>query len=190
MKDRVLQVRQIERDDRFDPSSDKIESRPYDSELVSPVKLNVTPGLEVAKYEGQWPWVPEFAELTPRDVDTASTFAVASHLSRSTDAGLCYRGLLKVPTDGVWIFYATSDAGTHLRIHQSQVIDDDFNHDGSEVSGAIRLKAGLHPFTLYYRTADAKPSLTLRWSSQGTPKQIIPDACLFRSKNTGSRVHK
>uniref|UniRef100_UPI0036F38434 PA14 domain-containing protein n=1 Tax=Rubripirellula tenax TaxID=2528015 RepID=UPI0036F38434 len=105
-----------------------------------------------------------------------------THLSRSSDAGLCYRGYLKVPADGTWTFYATSDAGTHLRIHQSQVIDDDFNHDGSEASGEIRLNAGLHPFTLYYRTADGKPALTLQWSSQGIPKQIIPDACLFRGK--------
>jgi uncharacterized sulfatase len=182
MKDRVLQVRQIEKDDPFDPGSDKVESRPYDAELVPSVNLNVTSGVELATYEGLWPWVPEFDELKPLSTDTAATFAVETHLSRSSDAGLCYRGFLKVPADGTWTFYATSDAGTHLRIHQSQVIDDDFNHDGSEASGKIRLKAGLHPFTLYYRTADGTPALTLQWSSQGIPKQIIPDACLFRGK--------
>ncbi|MDA9858372.1 sulfatase-like hydrolase/transferase [Rubripirellula sp.] len=181
MKDRVLQVRQIEKDDPFDPGTDKVESRPYDDELVPSVDLNVTSGVNLKRYEGQWPWVPEFDELKPLSSDTAETFAVETQLSRSNDAGLCYRGFLKVPNDGTWTFYAISDAGTHLRIHQSQVIDDDFNHDGSEASGTIHLKAGLHPFTLYYRTADRAPVLTLQWSSQGIPKQTVPDACLFRS---------
>ncbi|MEE2936091.1 MAG: sulfatase-like hydrolase/transferase [Planctomycetota bacterium] len=181
MKDRVLQVRQIEKDDPFDPGTDKVESRPYDGQLVPSVDLTVTSGMNLERYEGPWPWVPEFDELKPLNTDTAVTFAVETQLSRSNDAGLCYRGFLKVPTDGTWTFYATSDAGTHFRIHQSQVIDDDFNHDGSEASGTIHLKAGLHPFTLYYRTADRAPTLTLQWSSQGIPKQTIPDACLFRS---------
>ncbi len=182
MKDRVLQVRQIEKDDPFDPGTDKVESRPYDAELVPPVNPKVTSGVELATYEGLWPWVPEFDELKPLSTETAANFAVKKHLTRPNNAGLCYRGFLKVPADGTWTFYATSDAGTHLRIHQSQVIDDDFNHDGSEATGEIRLKAGLHPFTLYYRTADGTPDLTLQWSSQGIPQQTIPDACLFCSK--------
>ncbi|TWU43155.1 Arylsulfatase precursor [Novipirellula aureliae] len=182
MKDRVLGARQIEKDDPFDPSSDKVESRPYDAELVPAVKLEVTSGVQVDAYEGRWNWVPQFAELKPLSTKQVATIDVASDLPRSYDAGLCYRGLLKVPSDGQWSFYATSDAGTHLRIHESQVIDDDFNHDGSEASGSILLKKGLHPFTLYYRTAQDKPILKLQWSGPGTSKQSIPDSSLFRGK--------
>ena len=126
----------------------------------------------------------EFDELKPLSTTQVSTFDVATDLSRSKDAGLCYRGFLKVPADGVWNFYATSDAGTHLRIHESQVIDDDFNHDGSEAKGNILLKAGLHPFTLYYRTANETPALKLQWSGPGTDKQAIPQSALFRSQTS------
>lgn len=182
MKDRVLQVRQIEKDDAFDPGTDKVESRPYDGERVPPVSPKVVAGLKMATYEGNWPWVPEFDELEPLSITEVSNIDVKTQVSQASDAGLCYHGFLEVPSDGVWVFYATSDAGTHLRIHQSQVIDDDYNHDGSEASGEVLLKAGLHPFTLYYRTKNQAPKLSLHWSGPGTAKQVIPDACLFRAE--------
>jgi uncharacterized sulfatase len=182
MKDRILQVRQIEKDDPFDPSQDKVGSRPYDGELVPSQNRQVTSGVQVDAFEGLWPWMPEFDELEPQSTKSTAGFDVVADLSRSNNAGLCYRGFLKVPADGTWTFYATSDAGTHLRIHESQVIDDDFNHDGSEASGTILLQAGLHPFTLYYRTGNETPALTLQWSGPQTDKQAIPDACLFRAK--------
>ncbi|MDP4939729.1 MAG: PA14 domain-containing protein, partial [Verrucomicrobiales bacterium] len=90
---------------------------------------------------------------------------------------------IKVPEAGAWTVHATSDAGSHLRIHESQVIDDDFNHDGSTASGSILLEAGLHPFTLSYRTAEADPSLTLEWSGPGVEQEPIPDTALFRVAN-------
>lgn len=181
MKDRVLRVRQIEKDDPFDPGSDKVQSRPYDDELVPPVNLDVVRGIQVDAYQGDWPWVPQFDNLQPLSTKQVATIDVTSDLSRPRAAGLCYRGYLKIPSDGQWEFYTTSDAGMHLRIHESQVIDDDFNHDGSEASGSILLKAGLHPFTLYYRTAEDEPTLNLKWSGPGTSKQSIPDTSLFRS---------
>ncbi|MDF1862327.1 MAG: sulfatase-like hydrolase/transferase [Verrucomicrobiales bacterium] len=184
MKDRVLQVRQPERDDPFDPSKDKVQVRAYDHELVPPVDAAVIQGVRIASFEGKWPWLPEFDELDPVAEDLAYGIDVAKQLPRPDHAGLRYRGFLKIPKNGLWTFHATSDAGTHLRIHESQVIDDDFNHDGSEASGSIRLKAGLHPFTLYYRSAEKTPALTLQWSGPGIEKQAIPEAVLFR---TGDR---
>ncbi len=181
MKDRVLQVRRVETDDPFSPGSDKVGTRPYDGELVPPVRAKVVSGVEVSAYEGAWPWLPEFDELNALSQKSVKSFDVRNHLSRTEQAGLCYRGYLKVPDDGTWTFYAASDAGTHLRIHDAQVIDDDFNHDGSEASGTILLKAGLHPFTLYYRTAEDAPELTVKWSGPGTAKQDLPASALFRA---------
>jgi arylsulfatase A-like enzyme len=179
MKDRVLQVRQIERDDPFDPSTDKVESRPYDAELVPPVIIKSAFGMEVTTYEGNWPWLPHFAELTPVKTALVKTFDVTKHLSQPTHAGLCYRGFIKVPADGTWTFFATSDAGMNLRIHDSLVIDDDFNHNGTEASGSIRLAAGLHPFTLSYRTIEKAPALSLQWTGPQTVKQTLLPQVLF-----------
>ncbi len=184
MKDRVLRVRQPERDDPFDPGVDKVQERPYDGELVPAVEAALVQGVEISSFEGEWPWLPEFDELEPVAITRDAGIDVGRQLSRPDHAGLRYRGYLKIPADGTWTFHATSDAGTHLRIHESQVIDDDFNHDGSEASGSLRLAAGLHPFTLYYRSAEATPALTLQWSGPGVDRQSIPESVLFR---TGDR---
>ena len=180
MKDRVLQIRQPERDDAFSPGKDKKETRSYDRELVPSIKVDAKPGLQVKAYEGVWPWIPNFKVMEPVSTQSVAALNVSQHLPRQSDAGLLYQGYLKVPSDGLWSFFATSDAGIHLRIHDSQVIDDDFNHDGTEVSGTIRLKSGLHPFSLYYRTGESPSRLTLQWSGPGVPKGAIDESQLFR----------
>ena len=131
MKDRVLRLRQ----------PDSSASRPYDNELVPPLTPMVEAGINVKAYEGTWDWVPEFDDLTA--VSTTDVTGIdTAHLSKNNDAGLYYTGYINVPADGTWTFYSTSDTGTILRIHDSLVIDDDYNHNGSEASGTIKLKAG------------------------------------------------
>lgn len=169
MKDRVLEIRQ--------PNSSA--TRAYDSELVPASSNPVTSGLVVSKYEGNWSWVPEFRSLAPLSTSNVTTIST-SHLTASSDAGLLYTGYINVPEDGTWTFYTSSDAGTILRIHDSLVIDDDFNHSASEGSGTIKLKAGKHPFRLYYRTAEGSPSLSLSWAGPSTSKTIIPDSEFYR----------
>lgn len=170
MKDHVLRIRQ----------PDSAAPRPYDNELVPPVTAAVVNGLMVKTYEGIWPWVPEFEDLTSLSTTEVSHFST-SHLSRNNDAGLYYSGYIRIPADGTWTFYNSSDAGTILRIHDSLVLDDDFTHSGSEASGALKLKAGLHPIRLYYRSGSNTPNLNVQWAGPGTTKAEIPAAALFRN---------
>ncbi len=171
MKDQVLRIRQI----------NSTASRPYDSALVTPVTVPVERGIVWQAYEGLWPWVPEFRDMTP--VATGSDAAIGlEHLTCPTDAGLLVCGYIDIPADGDWNFYLSCDTGAHLRIHDSQVIDDDFNHTGVEVAGMIKLAAGLHPFRLYYRSGRAEPMLTLQWSGPGIARQAIPAAVLYRDR--------
>jgi arylsulfatase A-like enzyme len=170
MKARVLEVRQ--------PNSSA--SRPYDSALVPSVGLPLDPGLDFAAFEGVWPWVPEFRAMTPVASGTVSTLDLAS-LSRPTDAGLLFTGFVNVPADGVWTFKLSCDTGAHLRIHDVQVIDDDYHHSGAQVSGSVRLEAGCHPIRLYYRTGAATPSFSLKWSGPGVAEETIPDTAFFQS---------
>ncbi len=169
MKDRVLQIRQ--------PNGSA--SRPYDSEPAPSVLTSVAPGLVVQRHEGDWPWIPEFENLTELSSSQVSNLDVA-HLSRNSDAGLFYQGFIQVPTDGLWSFTTESDAGVIMKIHDSLVIDDDFNHSSTSASGTMRLEAGLHPFRLYYRTEADAPLLTLSWSGPGTAQEPIPNSALFR----------
>ncbi len=165
LQSRVLQVRR----------PDAGASRPYDSAYV-PASTNTafTNGvMQFALFEGEWPWVPEFSALP-----TVSTGLVTaldlSVRSRETNFGIAFSGYLTVPGDGDYTFYLTSDSGAHFRIHDATVIDDDFSHTGSEVSATIRLKAGRHPFRLYYRHGNGARLLELKYSAAGLLKQTFP----------------
>jgi hypothetical protein len=168
MKDTVLQVRR--------PNNSA--PRPYDNELVPAVTLaSITPGVEWKAYEGDFPWVP--------DLETLQSVAsgVAAHPDlimrpRDNNIGMLFSGYLRIPKDGEYVFHLRTDTGALLRIHDATVIDADYGYtEGKEVSGGIKLQAGLHPFRLFYvhRTKD-KPSLNFSWSGPGINEQPIPDS--------------
>jgi hypothetical protein len=164
-KDRVLQVR---RPDAGAP-------RPYDSAFV-PASTNTmfTNGvLQFATYQGTWPWVPEFSNLS--SVSTGMVAGVdLSIRPRDENFGIAFAGYLTIPADGDYTFYLTSDRGAHFRINEATVIDDDFNHTGAEMSGTIRLKAGRHPFRLYYKHGTGAQILDFKYSSASISKQSVP----------------
>jgi arylsulfatase A-like enzyme len=165
LQDRVLQVRR----------PDSSAPRPYDATPVPALTGNdFTNGvLNYSVYEGSWPWVPEFASLPT--VKTGSAAGVdLSVRSRDTDFGIAYTGYLTIPIEGSYTFYLTSDSGAHFRLHEATVIDDDYNHTGSEVSGTIRLQAGRHPFRLYYRHGSGNRILNLQYSGPCLEKQPVP----------------
>ncbi len=176
MKNRVLAIRQPNGEAR----------RPYDTACIQSVSVPASQlerGLAVACYEGKWSWLPELRDLTPVATKTDSHFSVA-RLTRPVDAGLLFTGLIKVPAEGVWTFTIDSDSGVALRIHESQVIDDDFGHGQRQATGTIRLAAGLHPFRLYYRSGSATPRLSVKWAGPDAhgleSMQPIPATALFR----------
>jgi arylsulfatase A-like enzyme len=154
--------------------------RPYDSALIpaSDAPAGLTSGVRWKRYAGPFPWVPEFRDLRPTAVGSDTTFAPATHAPAS-GAGLLYKGYIQVAVAGDYTFYVSSDAGASLHIHDGQVIDDDFNHDGSEVSGTIKLEAGYHPYRLCYRHADGAQVLDVKWSGPSIDKQAIPPGVLF-----------
>jgi arylsulfatase A-like enzyme len=165
MKDAVLGMR---RPDAGAP-------RPYDNEAVPavPVSAPLANQIDVAVYEGRWPWVPDFDALTPNRTTTMPALDVAK-AGKTDNFGLRFSGWFIAPTDGDYTFQVRSDAGATLRLHETLVIDDDFGHDGSIRTGSIRLKAGLHPFRLFYRHAEGTPVLHLEYSGPDIPLQAVP----------------
>jgi arylsulfatase A-like enzyme len=165
MKDRVLQLRR----------PDSSAPRPYDSAYV-PATTNTlftNSVLNFATYQGSWPWVPEFAVLPSVSTGLVAGLNLAVR-PRETNYGVAFSGYVSVPADGDYTFYVTSDSGAHLRIHDATVVDDDFNRTGAEVGGTFRLKAGRHPFRLYYRHAAGAQTLNLNYSGPGISKQPVP----------------
>lgn len=175
MKDRVLQVRR--------PGGGV--TRTYDSAPVPAVNAGtVTPGLQFAAFEGSFPWVPDFAVLTP--VATGLTSGInLSVRTRADDSGVQFSGFLDVAAAGTYTFYLTTDSRAFLRLHDAAVIDADFGYSsGTEVSASVNLAAGRHPLRLSYARGSgstASPLLLLQWAGPGILKQPVPESRLLRA---------
>jgi arylsulfatase A-like enzyme len=160
--------------------------RPYDGALVPALLLSgATNGITWRAYTQAFPWVAKLETLTPSSQGSQARLDLSVR-PRNQDFGLLFSGYLKVPADGEYTMSLTAGAGALLRIHEATVIDADFGHKaGEEVSAAIRLKAGQHPFHLYYTHGQAPlPSLRWQWSSSTLPKQEIPAEAFFQEGAT------
>jgi arylsulfatase A-like enzyme len=171
MKDSVLQVRR----------PDSSAPRTYDDALVPAVseKGKMAPGVDWKAYKGDFPWIPQVATLRP----VASGFALRPDVpvGKRNNGVFYFSGYIRVPRDGEYAFYLRADAKALLRIHEATVIDADYQYAArTERVASIKLKAGLHPFGLYYeRPVKVKPALDLDWSGPGIQRQRIPDS-IFR----------
>ena len=157
--------------------------RPYDHDLVPAVQTGAQARgkLDYALYQGTWPWVPDFAALTPAATGKVAGLNVRLDENRAggtggqTDNfGISYQGYVRVPADGRYTFYLTDDSGAQLWLHEIHLIDDDFNHTGKEVSATVLLKAGWHPLRLFYRHSPGTANLSLQYSGPNVVKQIVP----------------
>ncbi len=166
MKDQALQSRR----------PNNTAPRPYDNALVPAVQeIKTEPGVKWKAYDGDFPWVPQVATLTPTETGLSDRPEVNTG-QKINNAALYFDGYLRIPADGEYTFCLTADHRALLRIHNSTVIDADYGYfGGSEKTGAIKLKAGLHPFRLYYiRKRGGKPMLDMEWIGPGIGKQPIP----------------
>ncbi|MCP5516325.1 MAG: sulfatase-like hydrolase/transferase [Verrucomicrobiales bacterium] len=179
MQDRVLRLRRPEAS----------APRPYDAEPVPALAITqAANGVVWQAYEGDFPWVPEFTQLPAAARGTNATPSVEVRAT-GTPAGLLFTGYLRAPVTGDYTFHLATDTGALLRLHEATLIDADFGHAaGSEVTGDIRLAAGLHPFRLYYRHgAGQGAGLTLEWRGPGFDRQAVPPAAFFIDGVPGPR---
>ncbi|MGI8636254.1 MAG: sulfatase-like hydrolase/transferase [Segetibacter sp.] len=171
MKEKVLQVRM----------PDTSAPRPYDNEFVPAMpNIKTRPGVRWKAYNHSLQWIPDVTTLTAENGGIAQ--GINANVYKRTNNGLLYfEAFLQVPKDGQYTFYLNTDDGAFLRIHDAAVIDEDFGYvSGTERAGTIRLKAGLHPFRLYYSVKKGKnPLLDFKWEAEGSAKQAIPASAFF-----------
>jgi arylsulfatase A-like enzyme len=166
-REMTLQVR------RPDPNA----PRPYDRDPAPAIAVNCTNNgmLNYAIYEGAWPWVPDFDALAPIAAGQSAGLDL-SVLPRSVEAGVSFKGFINAPVEGEYTFWLQCDTGAEMWLHEARVIDDDFNHNGSEVKASIYLAAGWHPLRLFYRHKVGEAKLALQYSGPGIERQVVPQA--------------
>lgn len=172
MKARVLQVRR--------PETSAV--RPYDETPVPGAEIggSLSSGkLDVALYEGTWPWVPNFRTLQ------ASSHSVVENINASvcaTKGGAAFTGWFHATSEGNYTFHVTSDGGSALFLHDARVIDDDFARQGAEASASIRLAPGWHPLRVYYRRGQGAKSLAVEFTDPSGKRQRLEGEAIARSE--------
>lgn len=159
----------------FNPSA----RRPYDHIPIPAVKdVKTKQGVMWKLYKGKYPWVPQVASLHAEKTGKSSDPNIKM-VNGNRNEVVYYSGYLDVPRDGRYTFHLKTDTGAELRIHNITVIDEDYEYWGGVWKhGSIMLKAGLHPFRLYYRRKAklVSPSLKLDWNGPDVGYQSIPDS--------------
>jgi hypothetical protein len=175
MKDEILRIRMPNRHAK----------KPYDDELVPGLDINegdLSKGVAVSSYLGQWNWVPEFTQIPTRQGRVQKTINLGA-LPAEKNAGLLFQGYIKIPEPGDWTFHCQAKGGVIVKIHNKLVIDGDYKYDGSLLSTTLKLDKGIHPYRLYYRTPDGKPAINLQWQGPNIAMDLIPaDSLLVKRK--------
>jgi len=169
------------------------EARRASPNPKSKIQNPKSPGLAWSYYEGNFPWVPDCSMLRADKTGVTTGGPSIDHIissipqnTKGQGGAIVYKGYLRVPADGEYVFEATTDTGLVMRLHGMVVIDADFGYKPGEVRAAtVRLQAGLHPFTLTYRVDNRNwkpaPALNLTWRAPGmTAQQPIAPASFAR----------
>jgi glucose/arabinose dehydrogenase len=144
-------------------------------------------GLNYSYYEGTWDVLPNFAALTPAASGTVGSFSLAPRL-RDELFGFRYTGYVRVPADGVYTFYTTSDDGSRLAIGSQVVVNNDGLHGPEEAAGTIGLQAGLHAVTVTFFERNGGEVLNVSYAGPGLAKTSVPASALFRASSGTQRA--
>ncbi|SMG50522.1 sulfatase-like hydrolase/transferase [Arenibacter troitsensis] len=159
--------------------------RPYDDVLVPAVdELETKNGISWKSFKGEFPWVPEVATLAQYEAGVVDQ--LNGTVNSGNDSGaMFFEGYIRVPLDGNYTFYLSANSAAFLRIHDAAVVDADYGYfQNSPKSGSIKLKAGLHPYRIYYKSPrKGKSSLELEWSGPSLEREIIPANAFFKPRN-------
>ena len=160
---------------------DTSAQRPYDAAPVPAGEpARTAPGVHWKAVSGDFPWVANIEALKPL-AEGMVPLPDPKAAKGARQGAMLFEGFIDVPQDGDYTFYLSADAGALMRLHGATLVDADYGYQpGTERSATVRLRAGLHPFRLFYllkRTTD--PKLELQWTGPGINKQVVP-ASRFR----------
>jgi mono/diheme cytochrome c family protein len=139
-------------------------------------------GIGFALYSGNWSKLPPFDTLKPKETGNLKKFDI-SKMNDQDNFAYRFRGYLEIPRDGVYTFSVHSDDGSRLTIGRDVVVESDTIQAGTEKSGSIELKKGLHAITVDYFEAQGGEELRVSIEGPKVPKQEVPGGILFYSKS-------
>lgn len=134
-------------------------------------------GLKYAVYDGKWNKLPDFSQLKPASGGTVRSIDISARQGKEEYAYV-FEGFVKVPADGVYTFFVSSDDGSKLWI-DDVLIDNDGPHALTEKSAEIPLAKGFHSFKLQFFENSGSDELYVHWKGPGFEKIALPGSVLF-----------
>ena len=144
--------------------STSLESRYFEkiTKLRKALKVkNPKEGLKYSYYEGTWDKLPDFDELEVKSNGLSLDFWVSDYALREDHFGMVFTGYILVDEDGLYVFRSRSDDACRLIIHDEPVVNQDIGDNGYIEVGAIALKKGFHPVTIYFMEGTGRERLRL-----------------------------
>jgi hypothetical protein len=160
----------------------RLADRVYRKAVLRPALELATPaaGIAYRYYEGSG--LVRLADVNKCEEVSSGVherFDLAMPRNRDEQFLLVFEGFLRVPADGVYDFFTSSDDGSSLTIDGELVVDNDGLHGVTERSGQVALQAGFHRIEVRFFEAGGGDHLGVSWAGPDLPKQEIPGSVLF-----------
>jgi hypothetical protein len=162
-------------------TSSFVESRTFRPAVPLPA-LSTAPkkkGLAYEFFEGRFEKLPDFSAFSPaRTGDVARPDPAVSNLKEWF--ALRFKGFIRIPRTGVYVFYLRSDDGSKLFVAGKEIIANDGVHGLSGEKAEIALEAGWQAFELVYFQGTGEFGLELLWHGPDVEKGPIPAGAFGR----------
>ena len=157
-----------------DGTASMVEGRTFRrADPVAAVPAPAAKGLAWESFEGTFDKLPDFGTLTAVRTGTSAR-PDASLAGLETRFAMRFRGAVRVPRTGVYLFYISSDDGSKLTVAGRDLVAIDGVHGMTEESAEIALEAGWHPVEIVYFQSTGDLGLDLAWSGPGIKKAPVP----------------
>lgn len=140
--------------------------------------LNLSPGLNYKYYEEDVLAVDELDDFQPQKTGVCPNFSIAE---RDNDGlfAFAYEGYIKIPRDGVYTFFLSSNDGAVLYLNGERFIDKDGPGTATPLSRMVKLKTGTYKIGEKYFQMGGGFSNEISWKGPGISKAVIPGSVLF-----------
>jgi len=136
------------------------------------------PGLNYQYFEDHVMYVDELDRLKPKKVGITPCFSIEERENDGLFA-FTYSGYIRIPKDGVYTFYLSTNDGGVLYLDGERFIDADGPRTATPSSRTVSLKAGTYKIGEKYFQMGGGFSNVVSWKGPGINKEVIPSKVLF-----------
>ena len=136
------------------------------------------PGLRYQYFEDHVMYVDELDRLKPKKVGITPCFSIEERENDGLFA-FTYSGYIRIPRDGVYTFYLSTNDGGVLYLDGERFIDADGPRTATPSSRTISLKAGTYKIGEKYFQMGGGFANVVSWKGPGINKEVIPSKVLF-----------